>query len=274
VSLGVVHFGDCMVGGEPLRKMASAIRSEANKALALKPSDLTPHFLLGTVAVAHDYDWETARQHFELALAAGNAPAEAHWAYASLYLQPLGELDEAARQMERAVERDPLNAHWRGVFVSHLSHAGQFERAFREAEEAIRIDPTQFTAYTTLGEAYVMLERWSDAIPALERAHVLGPSLPMSTGFLAGAYVRAGDSARSAEMARALDHTARPPIGRALFRVIVGEIDVAARWYERAIEERDPFALVFAACAPLNALRATSHWPRLAGLMNLPRSAR
>ena len=115
-----------------------------------------------------------------------------------------------------------------------------------------------------------MLERWSDAIPMLERAHVLGPSLPMSTGFLAGAYVRAGDLTRGAEMLRALDRTARPPLGRALYHVIVGQLDLAAEWYERAIEQRDPFVLVFAACSPLNALRQTAHWPRLAGLMKLP----
>jgi tetratricopeptide (TPR) repeat protein len=272
-SLGFSYFYDSMVGGQPLRETASAIRTEANRALALDPADPAPHFLLGTVAIAHDYDWETARQQFELSLATLNTPAEAHWAYASLYLQPLGRFDEAARHMERAVERDPLNAHWRGIFVSHLSHAGLFDRAIREAEAAMRIDPMQFAAYSTLGEAYVMLERWSDAIPALEHAHVLGPSLSMSTGFLAAAYVRAGDPARGAEMVQALDRTARPPIGRALYHVVVEEMDLAAEWYERAIEERDPFVLVFAACPPLNALRRTSHWPRLAKLMKLPRQA-
>jgi hypothetical protein len=92
----------------------------------------------------------------------------------------------------------------------------------------------------------------------------------MNLGFLAGAYVRAGYPARGAERLRALDGTARPPIGRALYHAIVKELNLAAEWYERAIEERDPFALVFAACRPLNALAQTSHWPRLASLMKLP----
>ncbi len=270
VSLGFSYFGDCMVGGQSLHELAGAIRTEANTALALDPSNLEPHFLLGTVAVAYDYDWETALRHFELSLTADNTSAEAHWAYASLYLQPRGRLKEAADHMERAVARDPLNAHWRGVFVSHLSHAGLFERAIREAEEAIRIDSAQFSPYTTLGEAYVMLERWADAIPPLEHARVLIPTFSMNLGFLAGAHVRAGNRERGAEMLRALDGTARPPIGRALYHVVVGELDLAAQWYERAIHERDPFALVFAACRPLNVLRETPHWPRLAGLMRLP----
>ena len=89
-SLGLSYFTNSLVGGEPLRETASAIRTEAHRALALDPADLAPHFLLGTVAIAHDYDWETARRHSELSISAGNAPAEAHWAYASLYLQPLG----------------------------------------------------------------------------------------------------------------------------------------------------------------------------------------
>jgi tetratricopeptide (TPR) repeat protein len=236
-----------------LRQTASAIRTEANKALALDPGNLAPHFLLGSVAVAHDYDWEAARHHFELALAPDNAPDDAHWAYASLYLQPLGRFEEAVRHMERAVERDPLHAHYRGVLVSHLSHAGLFDRAIREAEEAVRIDSTQFSTYSTLGETYVMLERWSDAIPLLERAHQLIPHLSMNIGFLAGAYVRAGDLARGAEMLQALDRTPRPPLRRALYHAIVQELDLAAEWYGRAIEDRDPFSLIFAACPPLSA---------------------
>ena len=51
-------------GARPLRDLAPAIRAEAQRALALNPSDPQPHFLLGSVAAAHDYDWNEAAVRF------------------------------------------------------------------------------------------------------------------------------------------------------------------------------------------------------------------
>ena len=162
-SLGLSYFTNSLVGGEPLRETASAIRTEVHRALALDPADLAPHFLLGRSRLR-----TTTIGRPRVTLRVLDSRPAMCWPKPtgrtrSLYLQPLGRLDEAARHMERAVERDPLNAHWRGVFVNHPAHAGQFDRAILEAEEALRIDSTQFAAYSTLGETYVILERWSDA---------------------------------------------------------------------------------------------------------------
>jgi hypothetical protein len=61
-----------------------------------------------------------------------------------------------------------------------------------------------------------------------------------------------------------------PLWGRVGYHLLCSEIDAAADWYERAIEERDPFAVVFA-CIPYgNSLRESSRWPKLARMMNLP----
>jgi serine/threonine protein kinase len=48
------------------------------------------------------------------------------------------------------------------------------------------------------------------------------------------------------------------------------QIDAAADWYEKAIQARDPFAVVFA-CIPYGkSLRESPRWPKLAKTMNLP----
>jgi hypothetical protein len=47
-------------------------------------------------------------------------------------------------------------------------------------------------------------------------------------------------------------------------------MDQAADWYERAINPRDPFALVFAAGPLGSPFRQSSFWPKLARMMNLP----
>jgi hypothetical protein len=50
-------------------------------------------------------------------------------------------------------------------------------------------------------------------------------------------------------------------------------MDQAADWYERAINARDPFALVFANVPFADAFRASARWPKLARMMNLPDAA-
>src|SRR5262245_10658125 len=145
VNLGLSYLLTTMLGERPLLAAAPLIREQAKAALALDPSDPTPHFLLGSMAAAENYAWQEAREHFELAMAA-NVSAEAHWAYASLYFQPMGLLRDAVEQMERAVERDPMVPVWRAILGSHLVHAGLYERAAEQAHAALKMDPTGFHA--------------------------------------------------------------------------------------------------------------------------------
>ena len=139
-SLGLNCFLSGMSGLRSARETMPLVRAEAKEALSLDPSDPGPHFLLASVAAAYDYDWKQAAEHFAIAMAGASVSAEAHWAYASLYFQPLGRFQESVSHMEGAVERDPLNALWRGVLASHLTHAGLHDQAIQQANEALEID--------------------------------------------------------------------------------------------------------------------------------------
>jgi serine/threonine-protein kinase len=269
-SLGFNYFLSALLGMGSLKDMMPLVGAEATEALHLQPSDPGPHFLLGAVAAAYEYDWKKAGEHFRVATAGPSVSAEAHWAYASLYLQPLGRFEDAVFQMERAVERDPLNAMWRGVFTSHLTHAGLYDRAIDQSKEASSIDPTHLVPFANLGEAYVTMGRWPEAIGALEQAYQIAPRFALSTGMLAGALVRIGERMRAEELIREMGDAPQPVIGRVLYHVLCSEMEPAADWYERAIEQRDPFALIFANTPLLGAFRQTARWQKLARMMNLP----
>jgi eukaryotic-like serine/threonine-protein kinase len=266
-NLGLNHFLSAMSGMRSSRETMPLVRAEANEALKLDPSDPGPHFLLGAVAAAYDYDWKKAVEHFSIALASTSVSAEAHWAYASLYLQPFGRFEEAAAEMQRSVGRDPLNAFWRGVLASHLTHAQRYDEAIRQTNEALEIDETNIVPYVTLGEAYVTTERWAEAVSALEKGHRLQPQEVMTTGMLAGALVRLGERARAEALIREMGDA---PIGRILYHWVCADTDQAADWYERAIDARDPFALIFAHVPMARAFRESARWPKLARMMNLP----
>ena len=269
-SLGFSYFMSAMLGLRSLRETMPLIRAEAQEALTLDPSAPSPHILLASVAAAYEYDWKVARELFEKGMAGPSTSPEAHWAYASLYLQPLGRHDEAVAHMEQAVERDPVNAVWRGVLASHLTHARRPDDAIRQANEALEIDAASLAGYVNLGEAYIYMERWEDAAAVLEKGHRLFPNDALSAGLLAGTLVHLGDHTQADALIREMGETPRPLIGRVLYHVLCSDIDQAADWYERAINARDPFALVFAADPLGSDLRQSSRWPKLARMMNMP----
>ena len=112
-------------------EVAPLVRREARRALELDPFDTDPHFLLGAVAAANDYNWLEAASEFQLAMASPSVSAEAHWAYASLYLCTFGRFEESTAEMRRVVEKDPLSVNWRGVLMGHLVCAGRYEEALK-----------------------------------------------------------------------------------------------------------------------------------------------
>lgn len=270
--LGLADLLSAMMGACALRDVAGNIRSRAEQALSLAPADPGPHFLLGAVAAAHEFAWEEAAHHFATALGGRSTTAEAHWAYASLYLQPLGRFRQAVDHMQEAVSRDPLNMMWRGVLVSHLTHAGLFDRAIEEAEAAIELDPSSWIPRYTLGEAYASAGLWREAADVLRVAFRLAPESGLVSGTLAGVLRRAGEHSEADAVVHAMGEFPHPIFGRVLCHILSAEMDQAAEWYQRAVAERDPFALIFAP-APLNeGFRQSVHWPKLAALMRLPAS--
>ena len=60
------------------------------------------------------------------------------------------------------------------------------------------------------------------------------------------------------------------PFGFVYYHLICSEIEQAADWAEKAIEQREPW-VIFLLLLPLaKDLRQSSRWPALAKMMNLP----
>jgi hypothetical protein len=60
--------------------------------------------------------------------------------------------------------------------------------------------------------------------------------------------------------------------GWAIFHLCCGDVDLAADWCEKAIEERDPMGMVALQSPLFEPLHASPRWPKLAALMNLPQA--
>ena len=123
-------------------------RSEAGKALEtlFRPSRVA-HAVLGCVAASHDYDWKEAGEHFRRAMAADPIPPEVHTRYAVFYLAPLGRLEEALAEIEKALDLDPLSALWRSVLSLLLVAVGRYDQAIAEAGKALEINESYWLAF-------------------------------------------------------------------------------------------------------------------------------
>jgi hypothetical protein len=59
-------------------------------------------------------------------------------------------------------------------------------------------------------------------------------------------------------------------MGLAIFHACCDEIDLAADWLEKAIEERYPGIVLWLQSTMAEPLRSSPRWPKLAKMMNLP----
>ena len=173
-------------------------------------------------------------------------------------------------KMRLEVEQDPLNVVWRGILANHLNHAGMHAQAMVEAQKTVDLDENSWLGHYNLAEIYIADGKFAEAVVAGEHAYRAAPWHSMPTGVLAAALVRVGERDRAEALIRQMGDRPSPVFGRVQYHLLCSEIDAAADWYEKAIQERDPFAVVFARAPYGKILRESPRWPKLAKMMNLP----
>ena len=87
---------------------------------------------------------------------------------------------------------------------------------------------------------------------------------------LAAVWTRLGRADEASGLLTAL--TSAAPFGMMLYHLLVSDIEAAADWYEKSIQQRETFAVVYFRAPILKSLRESPRWPALAKMMNLPES--
>jgi serine/threonine-protein kinase len=267
-----MHFTSlAALGMRPARETLAQARRAAQEALRIDPSLPEGHGALATVAVFLDHDWQEAGRHFQIAMAREPIPAIVNHFYGFFYLLPQGRVPEAAEALERAVQDDPLNILCRtqlGVCYWTLDRREDASKQFRKVLE---INENYPLALFLQGFWYADGRRLDEALAFAERLYSVAPQFPVGVGLLAAVLSRKGDSRRSESVLRELGDGSAPctPLGFCLFHLIRSEIDKAADWAEKSIEERDPNSLP-ATCGPNRKfLEAAGRWPAIARMLNL-----
>jgi serine/threonine-protein kinase len=269
-SLGAYYFVLSIFGMSPARDAVPLAKIHAQKALDLDPTLAEALGLLGTIAVSYDYDWNNARRQYELAMAGRVVSATVRNQHGHVLLL-MGQPDAAVLAFDRALTEDPLNLENREYRAFSLGTAGRLIESCREFEQVVELDDTRWFALAHLGVVYALRGMFNEGVAAAEKAHALAPWDAPTIGLLAGILVRAGESGRAAALIRQLSTLPeyRIAVGFLCFYELCDDLDQAADWAEKAIQQRHPVTGYFLQ-GPLSvALRSSPRWPRLASMMNL-----
>jgi serine/threonine-protein kinase len=264
-------FGRTTVGMTPLREAAPICRAMAQRALELDPSLPEAHATLGTLAATYDYNWKEAERQLMLATASDAASPHCYFQYALYYLLALGRREKAVEWAQAAVHGDPLHLVIRNFAAIALAAAGRDVEAEENFRQVIHLDPGFFWAHHFLAEYYVARAKFAEALRCEEIAFSLAPWYAPIVGLYAGLLMHAGRMDEGEKLVRNL----RPgeaygaSAGLALFHTCQGQVDPAADWFEKAIEERNSLVVLVLQSAIGEQLRASPRWPKLASLMNL-----
>jgi len=264
-------------GLRPAHEVMEFARAETQKALDLDPALPEAQASLGVGVASYEYDWKEARRWFDLAMAGDSVSAMVRWCYAFYFLMPLGRLNEAVDELERALEGDPLNVGMRIGLINALHAAGLDGRAVREANKVIQDDKYRWSAHIALARIHAFRGDYVEALAAAENAYQLASWSSRVTAVLAAVLIRSGDRQRGCalieKMQSEVGQKYGTPLSLAVFHAMCGETNAAADWFEKAVEQRDPAVIGYLRTPLMHELQSSSRWPPLAKMLSLSATA-
>jgi serine/threonine-protein kinase len=247
-------------------------RAAAIRAVELDPSCREAYAVLCGMAAVFDHDWIEAERHFMLATAGDAAPPEARRMCGFNYLLTAGRCRDAARQMELALQSDPLNTFIAMQLGVCLHAAGDSEQAFRYFAQAVELEEKNWLARLNQGFWFLECGQLEEAERAFELARTTVPGNRLVTCCNAAIHTLKGEQARARELLAAVESSTDYGAETALFSYynLIGDFEKAAELAAKAIRQRDGSVSFVAQFAICRGLRSSPHWPRLARMLNLP----
>ena len=239
---------------------------EARRALAIDDSVSDAHVSLAYVLLFQDWDWRRAGAELDRAVALSpSSPAPRQWR--GLYLDMLGRFDEAASEIARAQELEPLS------LVGALLTAFQSDlrrdptRELQDCRKAEDLDPSHFVGRWALGLAFQHQGRHLEAVAEHRKALKLSGGSILMKPVLARSLALAGRPAEARkilkELERANRETRAGSYAIATVRLALGDPEGALAALEAATEERDPWVVWLKVDPMLEGLRGQRRFDSL-----------
>ena len=219
----------------PIRDAYPLGKAAALKAIQLDEQLGEAHASLARGIIAHDWDWETARREFERMLQLTPKYAMGHYWY-SYYYFAFRRMDDAAREMRRAIELDPLSVNINAELGRLFLYQRQYDAAIEQERKTLQMDPDFGVARQLLAVALIQKGRYAEALEVAERES-------SRSGFVvARAHLKLGHKAAAQKVVSdflALSKTRLVSAQRiALVYIGIEDTERAFEWLEKAFAER------------------------------------
>jgi tetratricopeptide (TPR) repeat protein len=158
------------------------------------------------------------------------------------FLLATGGTEEALEHQQRAVVGDPLHPGIRISYATCLMAAGQIDEAEKQIRQTLDFDPNFAAGYNYLAIIYTVRGMYREALSYSEKA----PSMLLfHWGVRVALLDLTGQKERSENLLAELASSQIPgrAVGIAYFYTVTGNLDQAAVWWEKAIEQRVPLVV-------------------------------
>ena len=269
--LSLAYFTLATFNLMPAHDAMPLVRACALKALSIDPRLPESHAMLGMVAGLYDYDWDEARRRFDLVMATPPISSRTRASYAFYLLEYTGRLEEAVAEIQRAVTEDPLSMTIRHQLAVALLVAGRDADGAEQLRAVMEIDSRfrpsvsiQALRHAWRGELEAALER-------AEAAYRLEPQNANTVAILSVLLGRTGNAERAAELKTRLGDGRNygEPMALATYYLLLDDIDAAASWVDKAIDQRTTGLLQILHLPIARSLRDSPRWPAIADRMHL-----
>jgi TolB-like protein/Tfp pilus assembly protein PilF len=251
----------------PAKDVKAKAMTAALKAVEIDPMLAEAHTALGHVRATYCWDWPGARDEYETAISLNPAYATAHHWYAITYLAPLGLLDAAVAEIEKAEELDPVSVSIKRDLAVIYYYSRRYEEAAEHCQGAIELDRNFHGAYWALGLVYEGLSLYAESVAAFQKGLSLAPETPRLLGSLGHAYAAWGKHSEAHEVLDQLKRlsatTYVSPFDFALVHLGLGNLGASIEWLEVAYESRS-YELVSSRVDPkFDSIRSDARFSRL-----------
>jgi serine/threonine-protein kinase len=251
---------------KPLEAGPKALAAAEN-ALRLDPDCAQAYVSLAFVRGWFERNWEDADRLYRTALALNPGDSRAHHWYGADYLAFLGHFDEAAAEMERARDLDPLSAiiHEGCGYVQMLRR--NYTGALKIYHDLNDVAPEFYKTKSSMGRVFSLMGKYHEAIAAFEQARSLGDDSPSLLGALGQTLAAAGHHAEAQGFLQKLETMSKTqwvPLGCfAVLHLGLGDLETSIQFLEDAAEQRELSVIGLKVHPLYDPLRALPRFDRL-----------
>jgi TolB-like protein/Tfp pilus assembly protein PilF/class 3 adenylate cyclase len=249
----------------PAKEAMPRAKAAAEKALELDETLAEGHVSLGLVKVYYDWDWEGAEKQYRRAIELKPGYAWAHQCY-GWYLTLMKRNQEAAAELNKAFELDPLSPETSADLGMPFLFARQYDQAIECWQKALRIDDNYIWAQFYIGWAYEGKGEVARAIEILRETNE-GFDIPLISAGLAHAYAISGKKEEANRILEKLKEQSKrrhvSPYHFAIVHAGLGNADQAIEQLEKAFEDKSESVVWLDADPRLDCLRSDQRFNNL-----------